>query len=347
MSVPSDLPEDPRPVLVTGATGFVGSHLVDQLLAEKATVRAIVRRTSNLRWLEDKPVELVEADLRDPASLRRAVEGTRAILHFGGKIRARNRAEFFRENADGTEALASAFSESAPSDGSGVFVYCSSLAAGGPAPPTPRDPFPHVREDDPPRPVSPYGESKLEGERRLGALDGRARVVVLRPPGVYGPRDESILRFFRLVSKGWLPLPARAGAVFSLIHVDDLVAATTLALHHAGANGVYYASDGERHSWQDIGARAASILGVRVRALSIPLAVTWVAAALGEAIARIGGAAPLLSFGKIREMRQPNWVCLPAKAQRDFAFAPGVAVEDGIRRTIEWYRSNGWLPEGR
>lgn len=347
MNAPSGEITDTRPILVTGATGFVGSHIVDRLLHLGDSVRAVVRRTSDLRWLRGKAVELVEADLRDASSLRRAVTGARAVLHFGGRIRARNRTEYFRENADGTEALAAAFLECAPADGTGVFIYCSSLAAGGPAPVLPRDPFPHVQEDDTPRPVSPYGESKLEGERRLVRLADQARVVILRPPAIYGPRDESILRFFRFVAKGWLPLPGRAGAVFSLIHVHDLVDAAILALNDSRARGVYYTSDGVRHSWHEIGAAAASILGVRARGIPIPIAIAWLAAAAGEAAAHLGGPAPLLGFGKIREMRQPNWVCLPERARRDFGFIPRVEATQGIRDTISWYRSNGWLSAGR
>ncbi|MDM7914797.1 MAG: NAD-dependent epimerase/dehydratase family protein, partial [Candidatus Eisenbacteria bacterium] len=112
------------PVLVTGATGFVGSHVVDRLLASGVAVRAIVRKTSSLRWLAGKPVEMVEADLRDPERLRAAVAGTRAVLHFGGKIAARSARELFEANADGTDALARAFASAAPADGSGFFLYC-------------------------------------------------------------------------------------------------------------------------------------------------------------------------------------------------------------------------------
>ncbi len=343
MSAPSGPPEPVRPILVTGATGFAGSHLVDRLLELNEPVRAIVRRTSNLRWLQGKAVEIVEADLRETNSLRHAVEGCRAVLHFAGRIRARTRDEFFRENGAGTGALAAAFGDVAPEDGSGVFIYCSSMAAGGPAPRLPREPFPHVREEDPPRPVSPYGESKLNGECRLDCLAGRARVVTLRPPPIYGPRDESILGFFRWIARGWLPLPGSSGSLFSLIHVDDLTQATMLALSDPAARGLYYVSDGSAYSWQDIGALAASTLGVRTRGVPIPTALAWVAAAVGEAAAQLGGPPPLIGFGKIREMRQSNWACLPEKAARDFGFVPRIAAERGIRETIEWYRSNGWL----
>jgi nucleoside-diphosphate-sugar epimerase len=331
------------PVLVTGATGFVGSHVVDRLLAAGKPVRAIVRPTSNLRWLEGKPVERVVADLRDPSSLRQAVEGTTAVLHFGADIKAASAQAFLRSNADGTQRLAEAFASAAPADGSGLFLYCSSTAAGGPAPPEDRRPFRHVREDDPPGPVSAYGVSKLEGERRLASLDGRARVVVFRPPPVYGPRDPAILRYFRTIQAGWLVLPSQKSATFSLIHVQDLAHAAVLALENPAARGLYYLSDGQAHSWQSVGRRSVQVLGAKARTLRVPIFVTAIVAAGAEIGGRLTGRPPLVGFGKVRELRQPCWVCLPDKATREFGFFPQVPMERGIEETIRWYLNQGWL----
>jgi nucleoside-diphosphate-sugar epimerase len=332
-----------RTVLVTGATGFVGSHVVDQLLQAGEKVRVLVRATSNLRWLEGKDVVRVTADLRDPEDLRAAVEGTSAVFHFGGLIAAHSVEEFIRANGEGTMALAAAFRRTAPPDGSGLFLYCSSLAAGGPAPPVDRSPFPHVTEDDPPRPVSPYGHSKLLGEQGLAVLEGHARVVVFRPPAIYGPRDESILKFVRWIERGWMPIPPRGNASFSLIHVGDLARASVLALHDDRARGLYYLSDGRAHSWQDIGRMIGRSLGIRVRPIRVPMILAKVAAAIGEAAAHMGGKPPLVSFGKIRELQQKSWVCLPEKANREFGFTPLVAIEEGMEETVQWYRKAGWL----
>jgi nucleoside-diphosphate-sugar epimerase len=336
----------PRLILVTGATGFVGSHLVDALLERGCRVRALVRRTSNLRWLEGKPVELAFADLREPAALREAMAGVEAVLHFGGRIKARSKREFFEANADGTASLAAAFLESAPSGGGGLFLYCSSMAASGPARDPARSPFPHVLEDDLPHPVSDYGESKLEGERRLEMIGDRARTVILRPPAVYGPRDEAILVLMRWAQRGWFPIPARRGATFALVHVRDLVDVTMRAVENPAARGIYTVSDGEVHRWEEIGALVGRVLGKRLRTVRIPITVAWLAAASAELIAALGGPAALVSFGKVREMRESCWVCLADRAARDLAFHPGTGVAAGMEETIRWYQARGWIRGG-
>jgi len=331
-------------ILVTGATGFVGSHLVDRVLARGERVRILMRGTSNLRWIEGKPVERARADLSDRAALREAVRGARMVLHFGGRISARTEGDFIEANAAGTENLARAFLDDAPDDTDRLFLYCSSLAAGGPARDATRVPLPHVREDDPPRPVSAYGQSKLEGERRLMAvLAGRTRVVILRPPAVFGPRDRGILKILRNVQQGWILDPTKPGALFSLISVGSLVEATVLALDSPAARGVYYLSDGSPLTWQDIGYLAARILGVRVRVIRFPIPLTLLITAGLETIARMTGRAPLLSLDKIRELRQSCWVCVPEKARREFGFVPSADLEGSFEETIRWYRGEGWL----
>lgn len=331
-------------VLVTGASGFVGSHVVDALLRRGERVRVLVRGTSNLRWLQGKPVELARAGLDDPAALRGALRDVQTVLHFGGRISAPSERAFRLANAVGTENLGRAFAGSLDSGAGGTFLYCSSLAAGGPAGSRHPEPYPHVREEDPPQPVSAYGRSKLEGERRLpGALAGRARLVILRPSAVYGPRDEGVLFFLRTVERGWIPIPARRGATLSLIDVWGLVDATLRALDLQAAQGIYYVSDGLAHTWDDVGVIAARVLGVRARPLRMPYPITWLATLGLEGIGRLRGRAPILSFDKMREVRQSSWVSIPDRARMDLGFTPMTDLEKGFEETVRWYRKAGWL----
>lgn len=333
---------------MTGGTGFAGSHAIDALLGHGIRVRAIVRATSDLRWIEGKEIETIQTDLDDPAGLRRAAEGCRAVLHFAGLTRARSIDEFHRANAAGTATLAKAFLDVASPARGAVFIYVSSLAAGGAAPLEERHPFPHIRESDPSIPVSPYGRSKLQGERELETIAQRMRTVILRPCAVYGPRDRDILRFFRWVGRGWVPRPAGGRRYLSLIHARDLARASVEALLHEGARGIYYLSDGSCHSWENLGRLAARVMGVRVpRWCPIPLPVLWVAALVAGGMARLGGKPPLIGTGKVRELRQARWVCLPSLAEAEFGFVPRIDVADGMEETVRWYRSVGWLPAAR
>jgi nucleoside-diphosphate-sugar epimerase len=322
--------------LVTGATGFAGSHVVDRLLDAGYRVRALVRRTSNLRWVPHGRVETVTADVRDPAALERAVAGAASVFHFGGVTRVARPQDFFRVNTAGTEALARAFLQQAPGDG--LFLFCSSLAASGPAPAADRP----RREEDPPRPIGPYGESKLAAERWLAEHAApRVRLVCVRPPTIYGPRDEAVLAFFRWVAHGWLPLPAPRGARVSIVHVEDLARAC-LALAEGGAAGCFHVSDLRTYGWEELGAAAGRALGKRLRDLRIPAWVARLVGALAESAGRVSGGVPVVNRAKVREMLEPYWVCDGSRAQAA-GFAPRYGLEEGFAQTVEWYRAEGWL----
>ncbi|MCA9728646.1 MAG: NAD-dependent epimerase/dehydratase family protein [Candidatus Eisenbacteria bacterium] len=333
----------PGRVLLTGASGFVGSHVAETLLRQGYRVRALVRRSSKLRWLRGLSLEIAYGDVTDKASLAGACIGVQSVFHFGALTEARSELEFQEVNEIGTRNLAESLAERG--DPGGFFVYCSSLAAGGPAIATQSQPLPHRTEDDPDTPITPYGRSKLAGELRLFEVaqsSGKFRAVVLRPPTVYGPRDSDVLLLFRLVKNGVLPLPAPESARLSLIHVADLVQAT-LAVARSDVRGVYYVSDGEEHTWVSVGQLAGQIMHVSPRLVSIPSWVSMSVAALAETGAKVIGKTALLNRGRVRDMRQPHWVCSPARAMRDWGFQPQILLEDGLHETLNWYREQRWL----
>jgi len=323
-----------RLALVTGATGFAGSHVMDALLAAGWRVRVPVRPSSSRRWVPAGAVECVPAELRDPASLRALVAGAAWVLHFGGLTRTPRRTEFFDVNTEGTRRIAQAAREA----GTELFLFCSSLAASGPAPSADRP----RRESDPPAPITPYGESKLAAEKALlEDAAGGPRLLIVRPPAIYGPRDRAVLEFFRWARRGILPLPPARDARASLVHARDLAEACVFLADH-GASGLFHVSDGGIHSWDEVGEIAGRVLGRRLHRVRVPAVAARCAGWLGECRGRLTGQLPVINADKVRDLLQPYWICDTAHLSQA-GYASRVGLASGIAETVEWYRKEGWL----
>jgi nucleoside-diphosphate-sugar epimerase len=319
--------------LVTGANGFIGSHLVERLLAEGHRVRCLVRAASDRRWIQDLPVEFVVGDVTDPVTLPPAVAGADWIFHLGGAVKALDEAAFVKINAEGTRHLA----EAAVHQGTRRIVLISSLAAAGPSP----DGHP-LGEDDPPRPVSAYGRSKLAAEEAV--FRSGAPAVVLRPPAVYGPRDRDVLVFFRMAARGLALIIGDAKRPLSLVHVSDLVSSALCAATETDIEGrTYFVSDGRIHDWIGVVEALGRALGRRPRRLKVPSPVLGLAAWIEERRAARTGGRPLLTRERLREFRSGAWVCDGSRASRELKLKPPVALEQGLASTAAWYRENGWL----
>jgi nucleoside-diphosphate-sugar epimerase len=323
-----------RKVLVTGATGFAGSHLVDRLVAAGYDVRVLVRKTSNLRWVPTDKVEMITADVRDNAAMSALVSGVCDLYHFGGLTRAFKAETLFAVNTEGTINLAKQWQRQAPEDG--CFLYCSSLAASGPA----------VAADKPrteaetPNPLTPYGQSKLAAEKWLTENLARQSVIV-RPPAVYGPRDDAFISLFIWINRGWLPMATPPGSRASLIHARDL-ASLSLALLSGGARGVFHVDDGHIYSWEEIGEAIGAALRSSPRHLRIPLWVVKLLARCGNLQGKITGRLPVINSGKVIDIEQRFWTSDSRKA-RNFTGLNNVSIIDGMRETADWYIEHGWL----
>lgn len=317
-------------ILITGATGFVGSHLVEALAARGERARALVRATSDTSLLERHGIELVVGSLGDEASLRRAVAGVDTVLHLAAATRALDEHTFNRVNAEGTRKLAAA----AHAEGGGAhLVYLSSMAAVGPARGRP------VRPDDEPRPLTAYGRSKLAGERAL--LETAVDAAVLRAPAVYGPGDRDLLTFFRLARLGILPTVGPADRLLQLVHVTDLATAM-LAAADTRAEGTYHVAEPRAYTWNAVLERVAAAVGregVRVR---VPGAVLRMAAAISEGVARLTRSPVIFDRDKAKEL-MAEWLCDTAAARHELGFETSFSLAEGLQETADWYREHGWL----
>lgn len=323
--------------LVTGATGFIGSHLVEALLAQGDEVRCMAKDGNHLRWLEGQGgFTVVEGDLTDAATLQSATAGVDCVYHLAALTRARTVQDFFRVNTVGTKHLVTACLQ-----GGGQppqLIYLSSLAALGPT----TDASP-LTEEATPRPVSPYGWSKLRGEEEVLAARGRLHVTILRPPVVYGPRDRNLWLFARWIQRGLLPMPAGPDRVVTMCYVDDLVHAMIASRGRRGASGeVYHVAGEEVLTWPDVGRVLGQAMGVRPRPLHVPLSLLLCLAAGLEVWGWAARRPIFLDRGKVREAFG-HWVCDTTKAREQLGFMPRVGPVEGIALTIEWYRSRGWI----
>ncbi len=320
-------------ILLTGGTGFIGSRLAAALAAAGHEVHALVRDPGRLKLLAGIPIRILPGGLLDPPALP---PGLDRVFHVAGLTKSLKTEPYFSVNRDGTASLLEAV---ARSGGSARFVHLSSLAAAGATlRGRPR------REDDPPEPVSPYGESKLAGEGEVLARAGRVDSIILRVGAVYGPGDPELARLFRMVRRGWLPVFGPRRQPLTVCYVDDLVRALILAGEAPAASGeIFQVGHPRPASLEEMGRLAARRLGRRVRVFRIPMPAVRAAAAFEETRGRFTGRASLVNRPKLNELRQTGWEADVAKARRQLGFEARVGLDEGVARTVDWYLDQGWI----
>lgn len=322
--------------LVTGASGFVGSHVVDELLRRGARVRCLLRGTSSRRWLEGKEVEYAEGDVCRPGGLDQAVAGVDWIVHAAGLTHAPDEAEFQRANVSGTENILAAVLRADPKPRR--FVYISSQAAAGPS----RDGAP-VTEDLAPQPVSAYGRSKLGGEMLVMRASDRLPVTSIRPPIVYGPRETALLKYFRAVKHHLRPYLGGAKS-FSIVYAEDHARAVWAALNQEAAVGqIYFVGGPDTTSYEEVGDAIESALGTWALRLPIPALLLQTGAIVGELAGAVTRRTPFFSRAKFREITAGAWLVSSRKIQEQLGWAPVTSLTQGVRATALWYREAGWV----
>jgi dihydroflavonol-4-reductase len=327
------MPERSRVALVTGATGFIGSHLVEALLAHNWRVRCLVRDTSVLKWIPTDDVTLINGDVtRAGENLERAVRGVSVVFHLAGVTSATDDSAYTTVNVEGTRNIVNAMQKAAPD---ALLVFCSSLAAAGPA--TTKRP---LNETDEPDPVSAYGRSKLTAERIVA--ESGLQHLIIRPPTVYGPRDRDILAVFRLVARGLALRVAGEGQRLSMVHAQDLARGFASAAESDG-RGLYYMTDGFVHTWESIIQHIGRALGKQPRVISVGPGVAEFLSRAERLRASLFGSKPLLTPDRVVELSQANWTCDDTRARLDIDYESLIALPEGVKSTADWYRAKGWL----
>ena len=323
-------------ILITGANGFMGSRIAQRMTAAGHDVFCLVRRTSNLRRLEGLDITLLYGDITDRSSLPPAVADKEYIYHTAAALKAPTRKRFYEINVAGTQNLLETCLQNDRALQRLVFI--SSQAAAGPS----RNGVP-VKETDPPHPVSLYGWSKLEAEKVCSHLFDKLPISIIRPPVIYGPHDMALWPVFKLLKKGFR-LNLGRQKVISFSYIEDVVDGAILAAEKTQAVGRTFNIASEKsYDWDHILKKAAEILHLKTRKLLIP---PFLAMSYGYCLtlhSRLTGAAHAADAQKMRELLRKYWISDITLAKNILGYRPRHSLEEGLRKTLTWYRQQGWL----
>jgi len=323
--------------VVTGAAGFVGSHLVERLLDRGDEVVAIERPRAQRGWLKGLDLEFHTCGLDDPSRLGTLVKGADVVFHLAALTEARTPAECYAVNTRGTANVvraAAAVGSSPPR-----LVFMSSLAAVGPSRPDTM-----LDGDSIPMPLSHYGRSKLQAEAVIHAYADRVPAVICRFPAVYGPRDRVVLKLFRMVTHGFALTVGPWGRKVSLVHAVDAVNGLIAAAESPCAPGrTYYLAHPVPTTWGDFVGAVGASLGRDPLRVSLPVGAARVVAVAAEVAARMRRQAAVLNRDRVREIAQACWVCDTRSATIDLGFLPRFPLQRGVDDTASWLRRVQWI----
>jgi dihydroflavonol-4-reductase len=334
-------------VLVTGASGFIGHHLTHTLVERGQRVRCLVRGSSEISHLPLDHIDLSYGDILDLESLSHAIEGVSTVYHVAGNIDATNREMLYRVNVDGTRNIATvcAYQPNPP-----VLILVSSQEAGGPE----LDGRPR-NEQDPPKPITHYGKSKLMGEQAASEFAREVPLTIVRASAVFGEYDRetlNVFKAFQLGGVGLYPLPGANHLKLSLIHARELAGFLILAANRGErqipkdplGSGIYYSAYEARPTFAELIEMAARALRYeRIRIIEVPIGVVWLAGGLSELWARVSGrSAGIINLDKARAAAAGSWTCSPTKSIH-LGFSPEKELPERVQQTALWYQENGWL----
>jgi len=326
-----------KKVLITGASGFVGYHLIEEALHNNLDVYVAVRRTSQISHLKNLNIQYTYPDLGDIISLKKELQEKQYdyIIHAAAVTRARSQDEYNDINAEYTYNLAAA-AKTADINLKG-FVFISSLAAIGPL----KNLNGVITEETIPEPITAYGKSKLLAEEKLKSIGG-LHYTILRPTAVYGPRDTGIYVFFKQLKKGIEPYIGKTTQKLSFIYVKDLARIALKSMYICNRQ-TYNIADGNFYDKYELGGIAKNVLNLRAAKFHLPVNFVKIMAAVNEKISSLGNKAAILNTDKLKELTAANWACDIEHAKQDLGFYPAYDLKKGLTETLLWYKQNKWL----
>jgi len=320
--------------LLTGGTGFIGSHLAELLLDKSAEIFALVRDPHNLKWLKGLKIHLLEGDLLSIPSLPSDID---YVFHVAGLTNSSDVADYYTVNQQGTASLFKSLHDQKilPKK----IICLSSLAAVGPS----SDGKP-VQESDVPHPITPYGKSKLWGETEALKFKEVYPIVILRAPAIFGPRDKDFLQYFKWIKRGALPAIGSKQRYMSLCYVKDLISALYLCSQKELESGeIFNIGDQNPYSYDEFGELAGKAMGKKLKKVRIPIPIGYLVALIADITGRIKKKPSILNLGKFKQMRQRGWIADMKKAKEKLSFQPQYSLQDAIQETLNWYLKHNWL----
>jgi nucleoside-diphosphate-sugar epimerase len=325
-------------VFLTGASGFVGSHVLDSLRGDGHEVSILLQATSSTRFISRHLAEVIihYGSLEDVLLLTKAMGGVEAVIHCAGKTKALHSSDFYRVNQAGTRHVVTA--ANACRESVRHLVYISSLAVSGPG--VPGCP---AEETGEPHPVSVYGRSKLLGEEEI-RHHCRASWTILRPAAVYGPRDAEFLSLFQKVKQRLMPLLSGPKRSLNMVYGPDVASAVLSTLTKVQGKGeTYHVAAEPPCTDEEFMEEIARSMNVRPIRLRIPRPMLYLGCSIREILSHLTGRANMLNRQKLPELLAPGWVCSTENIRRELGFSAPTSLREGVSRTLEWYRGEGWI----
>lgn len=319
-------------ILVTGATGFIGSHLVEALLEKGHVVLCLVRDPNNLKWLEKLPVKIIVGDLLENNLILPEVD---YVFHAAGLVKARKVDMFYKANYKGTIHLINALLKQQKTLKG--FIFISTLAVNGL--PT-RD---IIDDNNIPHPKTHYAKSKWMAENALLKHKHLIPLTIFRPTAIYGPRDRELLNYFRVIKRGIAPILNKK-SILSFCYVKDLVKALTASMDKKLPSGeIFFVSDGAGYLWQDVIDISGGIIGKTPLKIKVPHVFAYLIASITKMYSFFSRNSLLFTFDKLKEVFQKTWLCDISKTRKMLDFDPEYNLAEGLKITLRWYSEYGWI----